>query len=301
MFKSLYTGKVPRIPMLKQSTIQLLRFPFSIFLMPVFWFALSFAGDIDTGRAILVFVILHVLVYPASNGYNSYMDRDTGSIGGIEHPMEPEKELFYVTVFMDILAIVLGLAVSISFTLLLACYIICSRLYSYRGVRLKKYPITGYLTVILNQGGLVFLMVSWAVASTASGTIPWDGVLAACFLIGGFYPITQVYQHQADAKDGVRTISMLLGTRGTFIFCAIMYLIAFSILFLHYSQQGQLKLFVILQLFFLPVLVYFFRWVWQVWKDDGAADFRRTMQMNWLASICTNLGFITLTILLHRG
>jgi 1,4-dihydroxy-2-naphthoate octaprenyltransferase len=94
---------------------------------------------------------------------------------------------------------------------------------------------------------------------------------------------------------------MLLGTRGTFIFCAIMYLIAFSILFLHYSQHDQLKLFGILQFFFLPVLIYFFRWVSQVWKDDGAADFRRTMQMNWLASICTNLGFITLTILLHRG
>jgi 1,4-dihydroxy-2-naphthoate octaprenyltransferase len=142
------------------------------------------------------------LVYPASNGYNSYMDRDTGSIGGIEHPMEPEKELFYVTVFMDILAIVLGLAVSISFTLLLGCYIICSRLYSYRGVRLKKYPITGYLTVILNQGGLVFLMVSWAVTIQLQPPFPgmasWPPVFSsAAFILLPRFTSTRQMQRMA--------------------------------------------------------------------------------------------------------
>ncbi|MBV9986702.1 MAG: UbiA prenyltransferase family protein [Chitinophagaceae bacterium] len=268
--------------------------------MPVFWFALSFSGDINPLKALLVFIIMHLLVYPSSNGYNSYMDRDTGSIGGIEHPMAPEKELFYVTIGMDILALILGLAVSLPFAGMLSCYIICSRLYSYRGIRLKQYPIAGYFTVVANQGGLVFLMV-WNAVTAAQQPVPWEGVFAACFLIGGFYPITQVYQHRADAKDGVCTLSMLLGVRGTFIFCGIMYLIAFGILFVHFSRLGQLQFFGILQIFFLPVLVYFFRWLVQVWKDPEAADFRRTMRMNWLASACTNLAFITLMILLHRG
>ena len=93
----------------KRSTIQLLRFPFSFFLMPVFWFALSCVQDIDIGKALLIFFIVHILLYPSSNGYNSYMDRDTGSIGGIKNPLAPEKELFYVTVFMDLMAIVLSL------------------------------------------------------------------------------------------------------------------------------------------------------------------------------------------------
>jgi 1,4-dihydroxy-2-naphthoate octaprenyltransferase len=286
---------------LKRSTIQLLRFPFSFFLMPVFWFALSCVPDIDIVKAILVFCIVHLLVYPSSNGYNSYMDRDTGSIGGIEHPMAPEKELFYVTVAMDLLAIGLSLFISVLFTALLACYIICSRLYSYRGIRLKKFPVIGYMTVILNQGGLMFLMVYQGSSAMPGLLLPWAGMIAACFLIGGFYPITQVYQHEADAKDGVHTISMLLGTKGTFIFCALMYLAAFSILFFYYRQQDQLASFGVLQVFFLPVLVYFFRWVYKVWNNVAAADFKHTMRMNWLASGCTNLGFITLLILHHLG
>ncbi len=285
----------------KRSTIQLLRFPFSFFLMPVFWFALSTVGQINMFKALLIFCIVHLLLYPSSNGYNSYMDRDTDSIGGIKNPMQPEKELFYVTVGMDALAIALAFTVSILFAELLICYIICSRLYSYRGVRLKKYPVIGYLTVILNQGGLLFLMVYQGSSALPLSAIPWPGMIAACFLIGGFYPITQVYQHESDKRDGVKTISILLGKKGTFVFCALMYLIAFAFLFFDYNRQGRLFSFGILQLFFLPVLVYFFWWVIKVWKDESLADFAHTMQMNWLASACTNLGFITLLILHQIG
>ena len=90
------------------STIQLLRFHFSFFLMPVYWFALSQTDDINKANAVLIFIILHLLVYPASNGYNSYMDRDTESVGGIKNPKQPTKQLFYVTMFMDALSLILS-------------------------------------------------------------------------------------------------------------------------------------------------------------------------------------------------
>lgn len=280
--------------MLKKSTIQLLRFPFSWFLMPVFWFALSFAPEIELMKTVLIFFIIHFLLYPSSNGYNSYMDRDEYSIGGIKNPLPPEKELYYVTVVMDLFAILLSLFVSLMFTGLLVLYIICSRLYSYRGVRLKKYAIIGYITVILNQGAVIFYMVYVGVSQNYS--LPIYGMIAACLLIGGFYPITQIYQHESDKKDGVHTISMLLGKRGTFIFCSLLYFLAFGVLFFYYAQQQTVWLFGILQIFFLPVAVYFFIWAFNVWKDPAKADFEHTMRMNWLASTCTSLAFITLLI-----
>ena len=232
--------------MLKKSTLQLLRIPFSLFLMPVFWFSLSSIPHFDIAKALLIFLIIHLLVYPSSNGYNSYMDRDTESIGGVEHPLAPEKELYYITIVLDGIALLSSLLVSVYFALMLSCYIICSRLYS-------------------------------------------------------FYPITQVYQHDADKRDGVHTISMLLGKRGTFIFCALMYLLAFAILFKHYQQLDQINYFLFLQIFFLPVLVYFIQWACQVWQDPQKADFEHTMRMNWVASSCTNLGFMTLLILHYFG
>jgi 1,4-dihydroxy-2-naphthoate octaprenyltransferase len=183
----------------------------------------------------------------------------------------------------------------------LGCYILCSRAYSNRRIRLKRFPVTGYLTVILNQGALVFCMVYYGASKAATLPFPWLPAIAAAFLIGGFYPITQVYQHTADAKDGVTTLSMLLGKRGTFLFCAGMYAIAFGLLFVYYQQQQRLNDFMVLQLFFIPVIYFFLRWFLQVWKDAATANFKRTMQMNVIAGTCTNLAFIVLLIIHQIG
>jgi len=55
--------------------------------------------------------------------------------------------------------------------------------------------------------------------------------------------------------------------------------------------------FIILQIFMLPVIVNFFIWFSKVRKNDREANFKNTMRMNLLASVSTNLGFITLLIL----
>jgi 1,4-dihydroxy-2-naphthoate octaprenyltransferase len=113
-------------------------------------------------------------------------------------------------------------------------------------------------------------------------------------LIGGFYPLTQIYQHEADRKDGVETISSMLGYRGTFIFTAIIYTLAMSVLAWLFFQGGAQNKFVVLATCMLPILVYFFIWAGKVWKDVHNADFRHTMRMNMLASFCTNIAFFIL-------
>jgi len=75
-----------------------------------------------------------------------------------------------------------------------------------------------------------------------------------------------------------------------------MYTVAFGLLFVYYKQRQQLADFMLLQLFFIPVIYFFIRWVLQVWKEPSAADFKRTMQMNIIAGTCTNLAFIILLI-----
>ncbi|RYZ95041.1 MAG: prenyltransferase, partial [Sphingobacteriaceae bacterium] len=159
--------------------------------MPVYWFALSQVPKVDSSDALLVFIILHVLVYPSSNGYNSYMDRDTGSIGGIKNPKAPTRQLFYVTIAMDLLALLVSLVISPWFASGVAMFIAASRAYSYRGIRLKKYPVIGYLTVILFQGALVYFIVYHGADSGKTFTYDWTAMLGASLLIGAFYPLTQ--------------------------------------------------------------------------------------------------------------
>ena len=280
-----------------QSTLQLLRFHFSFFLMPVFWFALSQVQHINWPHALLIFVILHLLVYPASNGYNSYMDRDSSSVGGIKNPLQPTKQLFFVTVILDVLAISCSFFISPVFAIGIFFYIIASRAYSYRRIRLKKYPVIGYLTVIIFQGAVTFFLVYHGSSGNHTLKIPVLAVIASALLIGGFYPLTQIYQHEEDKKDGVISISYLLGYEGTFIFTGIVYAFAFVGLGLYFYFQSHFVDFIILEICMLPVIVYFVIWFAKVRKDKTEANFKNTMRMNLLASSCSNIGFIMILIL----
>jgi len=282
--------------MLLSSTIRLLRLPFSVFLSPLYFFALSQVPDINWNKAILIFFILHFLVYPASNGYNSYMDRDTGSIGGLEHPPSPSRQLYFVTIILDFAAIMLGFLVNPVFGLVMPLYIGASKAYSYRRIRLKKFPVIGYLTVIIFQGALTFWLVYYGSQNSPTLVVPWQGMLVSALLIGGFYPLTQIYQHRQDLDDGVKTISYLLGYTGTFRFCALIYLLAWAFMAQFFVSTNQADRLLLVSIFFIPVIVYFCWWYMAVSKDNTAASFRNTMKMNWLAAVCTNTAFIILLI-----
>jgi 1,4-dihydroxy-2-naphthoate octaprenyltransferase len=267
--------------------IRLLRFPFSIFLLPVFLFAVSESTQPLNSTTLLLLIIWHVLVYPSSNAYNSYMDQDEGSIGGLKRPPKATVQVYYISVLLDVLALVLSAVIGITTLVGVLLYIVASRLYSYRGIRLKRFPIIGFLTVICFQGAGVFVVTLQALGTVQ---VSWVPTLAASLLIGGVYPLTQIYQHEADQKDGVKTISVMVGYIGTFILSACMFTIAMVLLYFHYSKQPQL--FFILQGAMLPVIGYFVYWMRLVWKDRRYADFEHTMRMNVLASVCMNAFFV---------
>ncbi len=282
--------------MLRSSTIQLLRFHFSFFLMPLYWFALSQVANIQTSHAIFIFLILHLLVYPSSNGYNSYMDRDVSSIGGVKDPQQPTRQLYHVTLLMDAAALLLSMVISVYFFAGILLFILASRAYSYRGIRLKKYPFIGYLTVIIFQGALVFFIVKHGCSQQKYLWVNWSALLGSSLLIGAFYPLTQIYQHKQDAADGVESLSARLGYRGTFIFSAIVFVVAMICLAWYFANNLELDRFFIIQILMLPALVYFFWWMKKVFEQEAAANFKNTMTMNLVGSICTNAAFISILI-----
>jgi 1,4-dihydroxy-2-naphthoate octaprenyltransferase len=284
---------------IQRSSIQLLRFHFSLFLLPVYLFALSQVASIDPAKAIAAFLILHVLVYPSSNGYNSYMDRDDTPIGGLAAPLQPTRQLLYFTVIMDVAAILLALLVSPFFSIGVLLYIIASRAYSFRGIRLKKYPIVGFLTVFLFQGAVIFFICYQSIGRYSIHDVPLLPCLIASFLIGALYPLSQVYQHEADQKDGVTTVSSLLGKRGTFIFSMIFFLSATFLLYLRFNEMGHLNHFLLYLLEMFPVVLFFLYWMSRVWRNEQEANFRNSLKMNVVSTLCTSAYFFTLIILNH--
>jgi 1,4-dihydroxy-2-naphthoate octaprenyltransferase len=211
---------------LDRSTIQHLRFPFSFLLMPVFFLGLSDLlqhhpyPSLPWGTLVLAFLILHVLVYPSSNGYNSWCDQDEGPIGGILQPLPASRQLRAVSLLFDIAALLAGgLLISPTWALGLLAYIIASRAYSYPRIRLKSRPWLGWLTVVLFQGPWILGLVRLAAGQPPLPSLTL--VLASALLFGGSYPITQIYQHEEDQRRGDLTLSRHLGVRGTLLFSVL--------------------------------------------------------------------------------
>lgn len=279
-----------------------LRIPFSFFLLPIYLFALSQSPSIDTAKAGWVFFILHFMLFPASNAYNSYFDKDEGSIGLLEIPPPVTKELLYTAWVIDVLALAVGwLFVGNYFTVYLLVYGLISKAYSHPAVRLKKYPVISWYVVSLFQGALTYL----AVYQSITADFQMDRLLSFDILLPAFictsnllaiYPLTQVYQHEEDARRGDMTMSRLLGIRGTFL-NAVFWLALSGVGFLVYF--GFTTDFFILIILLSPLLGFLIWWMWQVWKDDSKANFKNTMWLNLLAGVCLTVFFSVLYFLKH--
>ena len=283
---------------MKKSTFLHLRIPFSFFLLPVFLLALAVSGQIHTQNLLLSFIILHLLVYPASNGYNSYFDKDEGSIGGLKHPPKVSKELYSVSIFLDGLALLIGLFISVEFVIMIFVYGMISKAYSHPSIRLKKYPILGWLVAGIFQGYFTFLLSYIAINDLSLyETFIWPiqipGILSTLLLLGS-YPMTQIYQHKEDSERGDVTISKKLGIMGTFHFTAVTFLISSGGFFYFFSSYFSLSDGVIFMVSMMPVLLYFGWWYLQVRRDKQKADFTSTMRLNFVSSTMLNSYFIFL-------
>lgn len=272
-----------------------LRIPFSVFLLPVSLFALSTLTAPEGSRVAWVFAIIHLLLYPASNAYNSYYDQDEGSIGLIEKPPPARIELLYTAWGLDVLAVILAvwLGLGAGFVGYLLLYGTVSKLYSHPAVRLKKRPVLSWLVIGLFQGSLTYLAVVQCLGQEPFSALwSWPHLLPALICatnLWAVYPLTQVYQHEEDARRNDLTLSRLLGIRGTFGLAFVFFSLSFVGYVVHYWAQPYTLL---LLVGCMGVgLGYFLYWWWLAYQDPTQANYTHTMRLNLLASAGLNLFF----------
>ena len=273
-----------------------LRLPFSLLLLPVYLFAFSSTPIINNSHALVVFIILHLLVYPASNAYNSYFDKDEGSIALIKNPPKVDKSLYITAITLEWFAVLLSFLVNWPFALGVIIYNLLSKAYSHPSIRLKKYPVISFLVVFIFQGGFIYLLCFYAFADIFLGFTA-DAFLAAVIcscLIGASYPLTQVYQHEEDFKRGDKTLSLLLGIKGSFLFSGIVFFIGLSLMFLYWFRQNQLINFYVFAALSLPILVYFIWWFKQILINKANANFKNAMRMTLISGLVMLIYFLGL-------
>ncbi len=273
-------------------SVVLLRFPFSVLLLPVFLLALSQAPCASLSGLIWSGLILHLLIYPASNGYNSFIDRDTEAIGGLAAPPPVPEDLGKLTLVMDLLALGLAYYLEPVFAIGCAILILLSRAYSAPWPRLKRYPWISFLLVAGFQGAGAFIVSLLGFVPAPQWPELWHldfGLLAlaSSLLVGGSYPLSQIYQHESDKERGDQTLSLQLGIMGTLVFAALMFASS-GLIFSLILPVWQLLL---LGACLSPSALYFGYWCWQIRRDTAAANFSHTMRMNLLAALGSGLAF----------
>jgi len=274
-----------------------LRIPFSFFLLPIFFFTLALSPNLNQSRLLWVLAIVHFFLYPASNGYNSYFDKDEKSIGGIKNPPPVNKGLYTLALLFDGLAIILGiLVVNLTFGIMLFVYGLASKAYSHPATRLKKYPWGGWIITGLFQGFFMMLTCyvginNFGLETALTPKILYAGLLSSLMLWGN-YPMTQIYQHEEDTKRGDITLSLRLGILGTFHFTIAAFGLAtvgFIWFFGKYYEGAYSLPFLI---FLAPVVLYFLYWYWRVRRDASQANYSHTMKLNFISAFCLNAFFL---------
>ncbi|MBX2911422.1 MAG: UbiA family prenyltransferase [Cyclobacteriaceae bacterium] len=282
--------------MFSLSTLLHLRIPFSYFLMPVYFFALGNSPNFNESRIVISFLAIHLLLYPASNGYNSYFDKDDKSIGGLKDPPPVRQGLYFAALLMDVMAVLLGLQVSILFATMLFIYGMASKAYSHPSVRLKKHPVGGWLVTGFFQGFFAFLMGYEGINSLGLNGFLKPNILIPAALssvmLMGSYPMTQIYQHEEDERHGDKTISMVMGVRGTFLLTAVLFVLASSGFFVFFEICFNTKYAILFLAFLSPALVYFLVWFWKVNSDGSLANYGWAMWLNFISATCLNGFFI---------
>ena len=166
-------------------------------------------------------------------------------------------------------------------------------------------PIIGWLAAGVFQGAFTFFMAWEGMTGQGFGmfSVPllYLAALLSTVMLLGSYPMTQVYQHEEDGRRCYETISRKLGVLGTFFFTAAMFTLASagfaSYYQYYYSLQYALLFFVVLS----PVLGYFFNWFVLVYRDARKANFKRTMRLYRITSICLSAFFVLFWVLQQWG
>ena len=287
--------------LISHSTLKHLRITFSFNLLPIFLFTLAITPQsINWIDALVLFFCWHFFIYPASNGFNSYFDKDKESIAGIKYPPKVTKELYYFSIALDGIGILLALCIHLTTAISMLIYGLISKAYSHPLIRLKKRPVVSWIIVSVFQGYFVFLVTYWAIhdipiSRLTTSMIQIPALLTTMMLMSA-YPITQVYQHKEDRERGDFTLSLSLGILGTFHFTALAFVmttLGYAGYFYYYQDLQTLLLYLTLM---TPLFIYYVSWYQEVRENIELADFEHTMKLNRLSALCLNTFFLLLII-----
>lgn len=259
-----------------------MRIPYQLQLGPIFGWGFLLAGGRlhsreEVLRFALVFACFHLGCFGGLTALNSFYDRDETPVGGMWNPPAPPKNLFAFAWMVQLAGLLPLLVIEWK---LAAIYIVIVALalgYSHPRTRWKGNPFSSLAVVALGQGALDFCAGAFTVSSQNWNAATWLGMSGATLCVMAFYPLTQLYQVEDDARRGDRTLAGVLAHRGrdaVFDFAATAFATGVMLSFTSLSILNRWLDVILFVVYAVGVLG--FLWWWRK-NCDGSSrdDFRR--------------------------
>lgn len=232
--------------------------------------------------------------------------QDESPIQGLQKPPPTSEMMYWLSLMLDLVGIFWAYyKLSPAFFIFCIIYAISHRIYSHPFTRLKALAVTstlywnflnGYCNVVASYMGATENI-------TALNQVPAQVHAAAIIYFVysiGSWPVSQIYQHEEDKKNGDNSLSIQLGIRGTLLFawvfisagalCQIAYFFAFFEIPTELSASFMLVSF--------PLTLYTMIWTKDVFEDPNNANYERTDKWQFISTTTGHI--LYLGMILYR-
>lgn len=168
---------------------------------------------------------------------NSAFDRDEGDVAYLRNPPPPPTRLFRFGLALMVAGQLAALLLPTGFALAYALCFTLSILYSVPPVRLKAVAGADWLINMWGFGTLT-PFAGWAATGLPLDAARGLVLLAFCPLFAALYPLTQIYQMEADQRRGDRTLALRLGLRRSLVVSLLCAALAFALFVLVGVRAG---------------------------------------------------------------
>ncbi len=268
-----------------------LRLNFQLYLSPIFLWGYIIAGGHLNENLLLGYAAFHLFGYAGGTALNSFYDRDTGPIGGLENPPPIPRGLLAFSLIWQLIGLVIAAMISFTFAAIYIIMFWLSVAYSHPFTRFKGKPLPALATVTVGQGVLGYLGGWVCAGQPIASTLSVTGILgaaAATLITVGYYPLTGIYQIDQDAQRGDRTLPVWLGPARSFQFALVCLALGGLASVALIAIRYQVPEAIVLAVFLAAMLIAIWRWSQSFDNAAVIRNFRTCMQLY----AATSLGFL---------
>lgn len=192
-----------------------LRWHYQVLILPAgYLLGGLYQPDLNLERFAVQFLNVHLLLNGGVTAYNSYWDKDEGPIGGLAHPPPMRPWMLWASLLLQFIGAAFALPLGLKYFFIYLLTMALSVAYSRPRPRWKGHPLLSLVAVGIGTGTNTFLL-----GYLAGGNQKLTGhtLLAAAgvaLMLLSLYPISQIYQLEADKKNSDRTFAAAYGIRG---------------------------------------------------------------------------------------